>query len=261
MLLFIFGSQDVSKGAVKMCTDSHILTTISSVLSEKAIVDFADSERFRPIQPLYGFLWLWMIAENRDKDRAKVELHKFVANLLVRVRGLQNERRRVVFSSGQKDPLLQRMMMFARFLGLWVSDPLDPAVTLQPIGLGGLQVYLATLVRAREGVCPLLEPGVKQYKCRFDEFVAAVDMVLSEVKFFEREAIKTEIAEMNGKSDNIDLEVSLEMMVDLWLELDARLASRLEALFVAHDANGALLLLSAIIVLSLAVISPSRSYY
>lgn len=84
-----------------------------------------------------------------------------------------------------------------------------------------------------------MEPGVKQYKVRFDEFVTAVDMVLSEVKFFEREAIKTEIAEMNGKSDNIDLEISLEMMVDLWLDLDARLASRLEALFVAHDANGA----------------------
>lgn len=100
-------------------------------------------------------------------------------------------------------------------------------------------MYLATLVRAREGACPLLEPGIKQYKVRFDEFVSAVDMVLAEVKFYEREAIKTEIAEMNGKSDNIDLEVSLEMMVDLWLDLDARLTSRLEALFVAHDANGA----------------------
>ena len=202
-----------------------------------------------------------MIAENRDKDRAKVELHNFVSNLLVRVRGLSNERRRIVFSSGQKDPLLQRMMIFARFLGLWVSDPLDPAITLAPIGVGGLQVYLASLVRMREGVCPLLEPGVKQYKCRFDDFVSAIDMVLSEVKFFERESIKTEIAEMNGKSDTIDLEVSLEMMVDLWLEFDTRLASRLEALFVAHDAHGALLLLLCIFLSTPSLVYLSRFYW
>ena len=136
--MVIKAEKDVEKGAVKMLADSQILTTISSVLSEKAIVDFADGERFRPLMSLSSFLWMWMITESRDKDKAKAELHKFISNLLVRVRGLQNERRRIVFSSGQKDPLLQRMMMFARFLGLWVSDPLDPAVTLKPIGPGGV---------------------------------------------------------------------------------------------------------------------------
>ena len=140
--MVIKAEKDVEKGAVKMLADSQILTTISSVLSEKAIVDFADGERFRPLMSLSSFLWMWMITESRDKDKAKAELHKFISNLLVRVRGLQNERRRIVFSSGQKDPLLQRMMMFARFLGLWVSDPLDPAVTLKPIGPGGMYASL-----------------------------------------------------------------------------------------------------------------------
>ena len=138
----------------------------------------------------------------------QVELHKFVANLLMRVRQ-DSSLRAINLFSANRDVLQHRMMLFARFLGFWVSNPLDPQKIYDPIGPGGLQVYLTTLVRVREGQCPLLEPGVKSYKVRFDEFCAATDMVLAEVKFHEREAIKTEIADMNGKDDLIELEVRL----------------------------------------------------
>ena len=40
--------------------------------------------------------------------------------------------------------------------------------------------------------------------------MGAVDNVLSEVKFYEREGIKTDIAAMNGNADMVDVEVELE---------------------------------------------------
>eukprot|EP00802_Teleaulax_amphioxeia_P001791 Tamp_01793.p2 GENE.Tamp_01793~~Tamp_01793.p2 ORF type:complete len:411 (+),score=68.49 Tamp_01793:2255-3487(+) len=226
--------KDVAQQRVKPMTDPQVLSVISAVYSEKAIADFHDQERFKPQQSLSSFLWMYMLKEFRDKDTAKVELHKFVANLLMRVRQ-DSSLRAINLFSANRDVLQHRMMLFARFLGFWVSNPLDPQKIYDPIGPGGLQVYLTTLVRVREGQCPLLEPGVKSYKVRFDEFCAATDMVLAEVKFHEREAIKTEIADMNGKDDLIELEVSLEMVVDVWVELDERLGTRLEALFVSHD--------------------------
>ena len=206
--------------------------------SEKALTDFQDLERSRPLQSLSSFLWMYMHKEFREKERAKIELQKFVSNLLARVRKDSAEAAVTIFSGSSRDQLRQRMMMFARFLGFWVTDIYDAQKIYDPIGPGGLQVFLSTLLRAREGQCPLLEPGQKTYKVRFDEFVGAVDMVLSEVRFHEREAIKTEIADMNGRDDIIDLEVSLEMVVDVWVDLDSQLDSRLEALFVAHDSNG-----------------------
>ena len=206
--------------------------------SEKALTDFQDLERSKSLQSLASFLWMYMLKEFREKEKAKIELQKFVSNLLARVRKDPAEGTVTVFSGQSRDQLRQRMMLFARFLGFWVTDIYDAQKIYDPIGPGGLQVFLSTLLHAREGQCPLLEAGQKSYKVRFDEFVGAVDMVLNEVRFHEREAIKTEIADMNGRDDMIDLEVSLEMVVDVWVNLDSQLNSRLEALFVCHDSNG-----------------------
>ena len=221
---------------IKFFSDAGILTVINNVYCEKAIADHADKESKKSLQPLSSFLWMWMLTEHRTRDKAKDEMHKFLTNLLVRVRG--KDVRKVVFTMGARDPMLARMMLFARFLGLWVTDPLDSSVSLQGIAIGGLNLFLTMLLRCREGASPLLAPSVQVYKVQIDELNSAVDSFLTEVKLHEREGIKTSIAQINGNEDLIDLELSLEIVVQVWADIDSRLTSRLQALFVAHDANG-----------------------
>eukprot|EP00960_Hanusia_phi_P006828 195040-Hanusia_phi.AAC.3 len=219
--------------------EQQLLVQISSIYAEKAIIDFIDHEKERPLQNMQEFLFMYFLRECRGRQKAEAALVRLVTNILVKIRGRERDKKtgaREIPRSAYR----HRIGLFARFLGFdFVEESRNGTkVEKQAISLDGLEVFLNTLVVARQGICPLLESGMRSIRVKTKDFLAALDYVFSNLAAVERERVKTDIYDALNVGDELDLEAGLETVIEEWLDMNFRMDSRLEALFVAADTAG-----------------------
>mmetsp|Transcript_51977 Transcript_51977/g.161664 ORF Transcript_51977/g.161664 Transcript_51977/m.161664 type:complete len:966 (-) Transcript_51977:90-2987(-) len=217
--------------------EQQLLVQISSIYAEKAIIDFIDRQKERPLQNMQEFLFMYFLRECRGRQKAEVALVRLLTNILIKVRGREKK------SGAREIPrsaYRHRIGLFARFLGFDFMEESRNGVKVEKhsISLDGLEVFLNTLVLARQGICPLLESGMRTIQVKTREFLAALDYVFSNLTAVERERIKTDIYDSLNVGDEMDLEAGLETVIEEWLDMNYRMDSRLEALFVAADVAG-----------------------
>ena len=137
------------------------------------------------------FVWCYVLRETGDKRKAEKLLVKFLPNIMWRANPKPSGSESRTAEMVQFDKFRDRYGFFARTLGYsFVVDREEyPQITTE-----GLNVWLHTLVRARQGAWPLLESNVKQHLVPVSHIYNAVDYVFAASKTFERESIKTFVA-------------------------------------------------------------------
>lgn len=172
-------------------SDCQALSLVSTIYAEKVVVDYLDNKKGRNLQPMRDFVWCYVLRETGDKRKAEKLLVKFLANIMWRANPKPSGSESRTAEMVQFYKFRDRYGFFARTLGYsFVVDREEyPQITTE-----GLNVWLQTLVRARQGAWPLLEPNVKQHLVPVSHIYNAVDYVFAASKTFERERIKTFVA-------------------------------------------------------------------
>ena len=226
--------EDVDRG--DLWTVNQLFGFISDTYSKKLIVDATDDKAHQKRQTLPEYFGTLYLEETKSKESATAAEIRLVMNvrhwMRVAVHAKQEqtaprkdkERKQIGQKGGTESKdreaeilklvaCLPRLKTFARFLAL--EGEQDGRLQIGHMPLDALNVYLALLVKVRQGRYPLLPDGCERTVVKSKDMLEAIDYVFHRVKTHQRMAIHHLFErDVSGGRQDVDIDNALTWLLE-----------------------------------------------